>query len=321
MVDNQKNSSQEHNKDPIRVVTILLILTGLVMGIFLIINTISNNTNDSSEELRSKIIEEIADSVNNNSSTQSEVNEEAVLKFEISGGFVKDYNLKELKDALKTYKIEFVDLQYGKEKRYEAFALQDVLQLGFGDKWKSTEYTDVAFAALDGYTSITAILKLHEPGGYVVYEDMDYKKWEPVSIREVNPGSYYLVWIGKEQTTANEYPWPWQLASIDLIKFDSQYPAVVPKGAAKDSSAYKGYEIFEGRCVRCHAMNRQGGTVGPDLNAPQSIVSYRSENMIKEFIKNPSKYRYTHMPDHPDLSNQDLDNLISYFNYMNENRD
>jgi len=67
-------------------------------------------------------------------------------------------------------------------------------------------------------------------------------------------------------------------------------------------------------------MNQQGGKIGPDLNAPQSIVTYRSENMIKEFIKHPSKYRYSQMPDHPDLSDQDLNNIISYFYYMNENR-
>ena len=70
----------------------------------------------------------------------------------------------------------------------------------------------------------------------------------------------------------------------------------------------------------CHSINRKGGKIGPDLNAPRSIVSYRSASMIKEFIKNPSKYRHTLMPDHPDLSEQDLDNLISYFNYMNEIR-
>lgn len=321
MVDNQKSSSQEQNKNPKKIVTILLILTGLIMAIFLIINILINSSHDSSEELRNKIIEEIAESVNNNSSTQSDVDEEAVLKFEISGGFVKAYSLKELKEHLKTHRIEFVDPQYGKQKKYKAFSLQDVLNLGFGDKWESTEYTDVAFGALDGYTAITTILKLHETGGYIVYEDLDYENWEPVSIRQVNPGPFYLVWTGKDQTTANEYPWPWQLTSIDLIKFNSQYPEVVPKGAAKDSSAYKGFEIFEDRCLRCHAMNQEGGTVGPDLNSPQSIVSYRSENMIKEFIKNPSKYRYTHMPDHPDLSENDMDNLISYFYYMNENRD
>lgn len=65
-------------------------------------------------------------------------------------------------------------------------------------------------------------------------------------------------------------------------------------------------------------MNGQGGRIGPDLNAPKSIVTYRSPHMIKEFIKNLSKYRYTQMPDHPGLSEADLDNLLYYFSYMNE---
>ena len=104
------------------------------------------------------------------------------------------------------------------------------------------------------------------------------------------------------------------------MRFPDQYPLVYPDGAGKDSAAYKGYEIFKGRCVRCHSMNQQGGKVGPDLNAPRSIVTYRSEYMIKEFIKHPSVYRYTQMPDHPDLTDGDLNNLIAYFRYMNSLR-
>lgn len=252
--------------------------------------------------------------------SSSSAEEDPSLKFLKSGELVKELRLSELKAKLKTPKIEFYDPHYKKDKKYEGFTLQDVLQLGFGDEWKSSDFTDVAFEALDGYMSVAKISEVSEPGGYVVFKDLEYKDWETVSIREANPGPFYIVWTGKDQTTANEYPWPWQLSSIDLIKFEDQYPAAFPKDALTDSAAYKGYEIFKGRCVRCHAMNKQGGKIGPDLNAPQSIISYRSENIIKEFIKNSSKYRYTLMPDHLDLSDQDLDNLISYFNYMNENR-
>jgi len=242
------------------------------------------------------------------------------LKFLKSGELVKELSLSELKDKLTIHKIKFLDLLYQKQKSYKAFTLQDVVKLGFGEGLNNPEFTDVAYQALDGYVSVSSISKLKETGGYIVYEDLDFEDWEPISIKQVNPGPFYLVWTGKDQTTQNEYPWPWQLVSIDLIKFEDQYPAVFPKGASTDSAAYKGYEIFKGRCVRCHSMNQQGGKIGPDLNAPQSIVTYRSENMIKEFIKHPSKYRYSQMPDHPDLSDQDLNNIISYFYYMNENR-
>ena len=67
-------------------------------------------------------------------------------------------------------------------------------------------------------------------------------------------------------------------------------------------------------------MDQRGGKIGPDLNAPQSIVAYRSERMIKSYIRQASKFRYTQMPDHPDLSDQDLDNLYRYFQYQDQQR-
>lgn len=202
---------------------------------------------------------------------------------------------------------------YGKLKRYEGFSLRDVMRVGFGDKWANPGYTDIVFTALDGYESVSDISKIKESGGYMVFGDLDKGEWESVGGREESPGPFYLVWTGKWQTTENEYPWPWQIASINVFNFRDEYNAVYPEGAEIGSGAYEGYLIFKRRCVRCHSMNGQGGKIGPDLNAPKSIVAYRSPHMIKEFIKNPSEYRYTQMPDHPDLSETDLNNLLYYF--------
>lgn len=287
--------NQKLHKGPDKTAATLLIAIAVIMGSLLIINIIQGKDPSFSEH--------------------------PTLEFLISGEVVKDIDLGALKENLETYKISFYDPMYEKEKRYDGFALVDVLELGFGDKWKSSDYTDVAFEALDGYTAVSSTSKLAEPGGYIVFKDLDYKDWEPVSIKQADPGPFYLVWTGKDQTTANEYPWPWQLSSINLIKFEDQYSAVFPSGVSVGSSVYKGYEIFKGRCIRCHAMNGEGGKIAPDLNAPQSIVSYRNTYMIKEFIRNPSKYRHTLMPDHPDQSEKNLDDVIAYFKYMDEIRD
>ena len=209
---------------------------------------------------------------------------------------------------------------HGGELCGEGFALDDILWLGFGDKLESPEYSDIAFVALDGYNAVALLSKVSEPGGYMVYADLDFGRLEPMGSQGADPGPFYLVWTGKEQTPENEYPWPWQIAAINLMRFQDQYPLVFPKRAAQDSAAYKGYELFKGRCVRCHSMNGQGGKIGPDLNAPKSIVEYRTDYMIKEFIKHPSQYRYTHMPDHPDLTESDLDDLLAYFRYMKKIR-
>jgi len=80
--------------------------------------------------------------------------------------------------------------------------------------------------------------------------------------------------------------------------------------------ARAGYDIFRGECIACHAINREGGTVGPELNVPQSIVEYRPAEQIKAYIRDPATFRYTSMPAHPHLSDQQLDALLAYFTAM-----
>ncbi len=246
--------------------------------------------------------------------------EDITLVFKKSDKKVVTIDLQDLKTKLKTHKIEFFDPHYNKTKRFKAFALQDVLNLGFKNNWSSDKYTDIGFKALDGYNSVSKIGLLNEDGGYLTFEDFDFPSWEPIGRNKANPAPFYLVWLKENQTTEFGYPWPWQLKEINLTTFKDQYPKVYPDGVAKNSSEFVGFSIFKERCVRCHSIDNQGGKIGPDLNAPKNILEYRSQDMVKEFIKNPSEYRYTHMPDHKDLSDQDLDNLIRYFLYLDKNK-
>ena len=237
------------------------------------------------------------------------------IKFMISGKLVNRLTLEDLISNITTYNLEFYDRSYKKLKRYKGFAIQDVLTAGFNDQWKEKAYTEISFTALDGYDAVTKMSKMVEKGGYITYEDKDVKGWESIGRKKANPGPFYLVWIGDDQIPENEYPWPWQLATINIMSFNKQYPLVPPTGIPEGSMIVKGFEIFKGRCIRCHSINRQGGKIGPDLNAPQNILSYRSARMVKEFIKNPSKYRYTNMPDHDDLSYTDLNSIVEYLWY------
>jgi len=243
------------------------------------------------------------------------------LKILLSGKKEKTLSLSVMKQALKQYKITLNDPYYNKEKQYQAFKLKDVLNLAYGNKWFSGDFTDLTFRAYDGYESIAVISNLEHEGGYLVFKDLDYQDWEPISFTKAYPGPFYVIWTGKDQTAQNGFPWPWQLETINLVRFTDQFPEIVPKTADKNSSVYKGYVLFKSRCLRCHSINGQGGKIGPDLNAPKNILEYRPADFVKSYIKDPSVYRFTHMPDHKDLSNSDLDNLIEYFTYnMKENR-
>jgi mono/diheme cytochrome c family protein len=247
--------------------------------------------------------------------------EDPILEFGMSDRLYKTLRLSDLKAKLAVEHLDFMDPQHGKQKRYDAFKLQAVLDLAFGDQWRSGDWTEVVFTALDGYQAVAGRDHMLQPGGFLTFKDRDVAAgWEPIGRRQANPGPFYLVWTGAEQTTQHEFPWPWQVVRISILRFQERFPLVYPAGAAANSTAFQGFQLFKGRCIRCHAMNGQGGKIGPDLNAPMSIVDYRSQNMIKAFIHQPSIYRHTHMPDHLDLTESDLDNLLDYFWYMSKRK-
>ena len=240
--------------------------------------------------------------------------DEPTLRFSVGDQRIATLDLDQLRSRLPMHDIALCDPHYQAQKHFRAFALADVLDLGFGERWRGGDYPEAVFIALDGYRGVGSSDKMGEAGGYVAFADLDVDAgWEPMGKAQTNPGPLYIVWLGAEQGTAQAYPWPWQLAEISILRFQDQYPAVYPAGAAEDSSVMRGYALFKDRCFRCHAMNEQGGKIGPDLNAPMSVVEYRSPMMVREFIRHPSRYRHTHMPDHEDLSDRDLDDLLDYF--------
>lgn len=243
--------------------------------------------------------------------------DQPTLRFSVGDQRIATLDLDQLRSQLPTHDIALRDPDYQAQKHFRAFALADVLDLGFGERWRGDDYPEAVFIASDGYQGLGSSNKLGEPGGYVAFADLDVDVgWEPMGKGQINPGPFYIVWSGAEQGAAQAYPWPWQLAEISILRFQDQYPAVYPTGAAEHSSAMRGYALFKDRCFRCHAMDEQGGKIGPDLNAPMSVVEYRSAIMIREFIRHPSRYRHTHMPDHEDLSDRALDDLLDYFHHQ-----
>lgn len=125
-----------------------------------------------------------------------------------------------------------------------------------------------------------------------------------------------MVWTRPEQRDTHRWPWPYQLAEIEATDWLATHPHTVPRTAARDTPAWKGFALFRERCVACHAVNGEGGRVGPDLNVPQSVVEYRPVAQLKRFIRDPSTFRYGNMPSHPDLTDADLDGLVAYFETM-----
>lgn len=217
--------------------------------------------------------------------------------------------------------VELEDPYYGRAMAYRACPLARVLELGFGATPAELAGDEFLLRARDGYVKPATGKRLLEPGGFLAIADArnahgDDPGWQPIDRRQIDPGPFYVVWQDPARHDPHRYPWPYQLVRIEIAALATEYPYVVPNGVAPTSDAWRGYQIFTSDCIACHAVNGQGGKVGPDLNVPRSIVEYRPAEQIKAFIRDPSSFRYTSMPAHGYLTDAQLDELIAYFRAM-----
>lgn len=225
-------------------------------------------------------------------------------------------SLAELEGDIEGREINIYDAMHKKQKRYRSLPLREVLTYAFGEDYASQEVNAVEFMALDGYKTVASMSRIENQEAHLVFHDLDNENWE--KIKNANPGPFYLVWEGKKQLPKNGYPWPWQIKQISLISLEGYY--ATPADELKlDQPAQAGFELFNRQCRSCHAIDKVGGTVGPDLGAPRPILSYRSAEKLRLFIKSPSSFRYSKMPDFNHLSESDLDSIISYFKALNNN--
>lgn len=247
------------------------------------------------------------------------------LRFLRDGASVATLDLAALRARCGEARVTVDDPYYGRHKTYLACPLAAVLALGFGEPVAALADQTVVFRALDGYARPARGALLAEPGGWVAFADAERQRgedpgWEPIDRRQVDPGPFYVVWTGAAQRDPHRYPWPYQLHEIELTRLDRLYPDTAPHGVPADAPARAGYALFLEQCIACHAINRQGGTVGPELNVPRSIVEYRPAEQIKAYVRNPLAFRYTSMPAHPGLDDADLDALIAYFTAMKDRK-
>jgi mono/diheme cytochrome c family protein len=212
--------------------------------------------------------------------------------------------------------ITLTDPFYGKQKHYRAVPIKNLLAEAYGPAWIEDGVGEFFFEALDGYRFHARVPILTEDGGMLAFADADSPSWEEMPKEKIRPGPFYLVWIGAGKTPKNGYPWPWQLASVKSGIVEDEYPKAVPRGAGMKSRAPAGWAIFRRDCISCHAISGQGGSVGPDLNEPRGITRYHDKKELKAFIRKASSFRHTKMPDFDELTPDDLNDLMAYFDYM-----
>jgi mono/diheme cytochrome c family protein len=226
---------------------------------------------------------------------------------------------QELVDKVPVETVSGYDPYYKKVKRFRAVPLKKVLELGFAGEGP-LEGKELVFRASDGYAVYVRGALAVEDGGYIALEDLDVAGWEPIGPQQANPAPFYVIWSKPEQVDLESHPRPWQLVKIEMLRFEVAYPFTKPGELPATDPAMVGYGLFRDRCFKCHAINREGGRVGPDLNVPKNVLEYRPEEQVRAYIKNPLDFRYGNMPAHPDLKDEDLDALIAYLRAMKEHK-
>ena len=224
----------------------------------------------------------------------------------------------ELIAAVKPVNVETFDPYYEKTKHFRALPLASVIARGFGGS-RDLAKLDYVLRARDGYAVPMRGSLVHEEGGYIAIEDLDVPGWEPIGPQHVSPGPFYVVWTKPAQGDLDSHPRPWELDKIEIARFDVIYPHTSP-GTPEGAPATLGYDLFKDQCIKCHAINREGGHVGPDLNVPKNITEYRPEDQIRAYIKDPASFRYGNMPAHPEMTNQQLDELLAYLRAMKDRK-
>jgi mono/diheme cytochrome c family protein len=244
----------------------------------------------------------------------------ATLEFLRDGTVIRRLDAATLVETCGVRSIDVDDPYYEARKRYRACPLAAVLEAGFGVPAGRLDGEDVLFRALDGYVKPSTAARAGEDGGFVAFGEAGREGFAAMGRRGLDPGPFYVVWTKAAQRDPHQYPWPYQLAAIELTSVAAKFPHVVPSGVASDGPAWRGYAIFRTECIACHSVNGEGGAVGPDLNVPRSIIEYRPVEQVKAYIRNPAAFRYGNMPANEHLSGTDLDALVAYFEAMKDRK-
>lgn len=220
---------------------------------------------------------------------------------------------------LRTQRVRVSDPVYGREKAYEGYLLQDVVNVAF-PRTSGAEPLELVFVCHDGYQPALELRRL-DARALLATRDLDAPSgatWEMVKQgrAEVSPAPYYVVWRDAAGESVEVLPWPYGVVALEMRTLTA-----LAGSDAADPTVRAGAALFRRECIKCHSMSLVGGAVGPELNEPLNVTEYWQDAVLRRYIPNPSAVRAgSRMPAFPQLTAADVDALMAYLAFAKTQR-
>jgi cytochrome c2 len=217
------------------------------------------------------------------------------LFFRVEGDALREASREELTRTLTLKTLVTENPTTGKKATYQGVDLVDLLSLGFGEQWK--RYDAVKFFSRDGYQPLMTRDTILAHRGLVAFREEGRDGFSPFRRGQgetVDPSPFWVVWDVSDDPAAKSDPWlswPWQLAGLELVRLDREFPRAAPPSEASEE-AKRGFTAFLQHCVKCHRINGEGGDIGPELNYPVSVTEYWQPEWLPRFIADPRSVKW-----------------------------
>lgn len=211
-----------------------------------------------------------------------------------------------------------------REVRFEAFPAAALFDELLGAEWRAAE--ELVFECADGYRAAVPVSRFLEHEAYVAVarEGAGFAIDKPVggAVERTELAPAYLIWENLRDAqvrSEGDWGWPYQIVAVSPASTAERYGRMTPPGDA-GAQAQRGFMVFRRYCSRCHAVNGDGGTLGPELNYPASVTEYIEPTWLRRWIDAPLTVRHgTHMPGLPTgIAEREaaLDDVIAYLTAM-----
>jgi mono/diheme cytochrome c family protein len=221
--------------------------------------------------------------------------------------------------------VRVVDPYEGDEVEFDAFRFDAVLDAVYGRSWREEE--EVLFRCRDGYQPTIPVERIIAHQAQLAFARRDrpeftLRKRESGALKQIDLAPFYLVWENLDDPTLRadgDYGWPYQLVAVDLIRARDHFPKMAPPLSAP-APVQAGFAAFRIHCSRCHTLNGEGGSIGPELNGPIPAAKLRDTAWLRRWIDDPSRVLPTaRMPRfNPALADRGraIDEIIAYLQAM-----